>query len=209
MEGIMLNLIVFGPQKDDLTLLSYAEKPLQYKYTDDYDDFLSYLSEEEPQAVFILADGAIGMEGVIAVKNFYPMCPVVWISNDKGFGIQSYRLGCVFFAEKPLTERTTRLAFQRVKQSILNSKPAQENRFAHLDTITISKICYSQNAEELIQTAKKHGVTVSKEEADNYFRYLTDIRCGELDDDALGQVHGGTNVNHFKLFFDSAQELPS
>ncbi len=203
----MLNLIVFGTEKEYLTLLSYAQKQqkLQCRRTDDYDTFLSYLSDDAPQAGFILMDGAIGMEGVIAIKNFYPNCPVVWISDDKGFGIQSYRLGCAFFSAKPLTEKKLKTAFSRINQSF-SDDDAQENRFAHLDDLTIAKISHSQNADELIAEAKKYGVTIRKEEAENYFRYLTDIQCGELDDDTLESVSGGVNINQFKLFFDSAQE---
>lgn len=205
----MMNTIIFGNQEEYLTLLSYAEKQLYCRHTDVYDTFLSYLSEDPPQVIFILMDGALGMEGVIAAKNLYPSCPIVWISNDKGFGIQSYRLGCVFFSDKPLTEKKIKIALARMEQSLLDEEECVcENRFAHLDDMTIGKISHSKNADELIAQAKKYGVTIKKEEADNYFRYLADSAYGELDDDALDQVSGGIDLNRFKLFFDSAQELP-
>ncbi len=94
------------------------------------------------------------MEGVIAVKNLYPQCPVAWISNDKGFGIQSYRLGCAFFAEKPLTKKKIAIAFERIAKAHCDDMPLTENRFAHLNDRIVKKISHSPNADELISLAK-------------------------------------------------------
>ena len=44
--------------------------------------------------IIVAVDGAIGMEGVIASKNIRPDTAVIWFSDDKAFGAQSYRLGC-------------------------------------------------------------------------------------------------------------------
>jgi len=208
-EGIMLNLIIFGIEEEYLTFFSYAkkQKKLHCKHTDVYDTFLSYLSDDALQAVFILMDGAIGMEGVIAAKNLHPHIPVVWISNDKGFGIQSYRLGCVFFSDKPLTENKIITALARIEQNLFDDKSAPENRFSHLDDLTLQKIKHAQNANELIAKAKKYGIMITKEEADNYFRYLAEIQYGEMDDDMLEQISAGNDIRQFKLFFDSTQEL--
>jgi len=205
----MLNLIIFGIEEEYLTFFSYAkkQKKLHCKHTDVYDTFLSYLSDDALQAVFILMDGAIGMEGVIAAKNLHPHIPVVWISNDKGFGIQSYRLGCVFFSDKPLTENKIITALARIEQNLFDDKSAPENRFSHLDDLTLQKIKHAQNANELIAKAKKYGIMITKEEADNYFRYLAEIQYGEMDDDMLEQISAGNDIRQFKLFFDSTQEL--
>ena len=51
--------------------------------------------------IIVLADGADGMEGVIAAKNADGDTPVIWLSDDEGFGAQSYRLGCTYFHKKP------------------------------------------------------------------------------------------------------------
>ena len=206
----MLKFIIFGKKEEYLSLLSYTGKQPdpQSRQTDIYDTFLSYLSEDAPQAIFILMDGAIGMEGVIAAKNLCPSCPVVWISNDKGFGIQSYRLGCVFFSDKPLTAKKVKIAFMRIEQTMFEENDlTRENRFAHLDEQKLLCISHATTSEELITNAQKYGITIKKEEADNYFRYLSDIQCGELDDDLLDQIVGGIDTSHFKLFFDSAQDL--
>jgi two-component SAPR family response regulator len=206
-EKIMPNIIIYGNYEESSTLISYAEfSPKHiFRHTDVYDTFLSYLYENAPQAVFILIDGATGMEGVIAVRNFHPQCPVVWISNDKGFGIQSYRLGCAFFAEKPLTKKKIEIAFERISQMLGDDVHVAANRFAHLDDRIVKRISCAPNANELISMAKKHGVTIKKQEAENYFHYLDNHKSEELDDNMLEEVSAGIDINRFKLFFDSLQ----
>ena len=203
----MPNIIIYGKHEESSTLISYAEfSPTHiFRHTDVYDTFLSFLSEYAPQGIFILMDGAAGMEGVIAVRNLYPRCPVAWISNDKGFGIQSYRLGCSFFAEKPLTKKKIAIAFERITQTHCDDIPFTENRFAHLNDRIVKKISNAPNADEMISLAKKYNVTITKGEADNYFQYLADHKNGELDDDMLEDVSAGIDINRFKLFFDSLQ----
>ena len=39
---------------------------------------------------------------VIAAKNADRDTPVIWLSDDEGFGAQSYRLGCTYFHKKPI-----------------------------------------------------------------------------------------------------------
>lgn len=203
----MPSIIIYGNHEESVTLISYTEFSQKhfFRHTDVYDTFLSYLSEDTPQAIFILIDGAIGMEGVIAARNFCPRCPVAWISNDKGFGIQSYRLGCVFFAEKPLTKKKIAIALERIAQTSCDNVPVDENRFAHLDDRIVKRISHAPNADELISIARKYGVTIKKEEAENYFQYLADRKSDELDDDMLEDVSAGTDLHRFKLFFDSLQ----
>ena len=203
----MPNIIIYGNHEESSALISYAEfSPKHiFRHTDVYDTFLSYLSEYTPQAAFILIDGATGMEGVIAVRNFYPQCSIVWISNDKGFGIQSYRLGCAFFAEKPITKEKIAIALERIAQMNDDDIQVEENRFAHLDDRIVKRISRAPNASELISMAKKYGVTIKKQEAENYFHYLANHKSGEPDDDMLEDVSAGVDINRFKLFFDSLQ----
>lgn len=203
----MPNIIIYGKHEESSSLISCAEfSPKHiFRHTDVYDTFLSYLSEYAPQAIFILMDGAAGMEGVIAARNLYPRCPVAWISNDKGFGIQSYRLGCAFFSEKPLTKKKIAIAFERIAQAHCDDMPLTENRFAHLNDRIVKKISHAPNADELIALAKKYRVTITKEEAENYFHYLADHKSTEVDDDMLEDVSAGVDINRFKLFFDSLQ----
>ena len=69
----------------------------------DYDSFIAGLGESPPECVVIMMNGANGMEGVIAAKNVCENVPVLWFSDDNGFGVQSYRLGCAYFHKKPVS----------------------------------------------------------------------------------------------------------
>ncbi len=69
----------------------------------DYDRLIAGLDESPPALIIVAMNGADGMEGVIAAKHVQKDTPIVWFSDDKGFGTQSYRLGCAYFHEKPLS----------------------------------------------------------------------------------------------------------
>lgn len=74
-----------------------------YDRCDDYEEFMFLLTSEKYKVVMVTMNNAIGMEGVIAAKTQCPDIPVVWFSNDEGFGLQSYRLGCAYFGVHPIT----------------------------------------------------------------------------------------------------------
>lgn len=69
-----------------------------------YDHFIHSLNDGVFDVILVAADGAAGREGVIAAKNLCPETPVCWLSDDKEFGTQSYRLECAYFGVKPITE---------------------------------------------------------------------------------------------------------
>lgn len=69
----------------------------------DHDSFIAGLRESPPDIVMVMMDGADGMEGVIAARNICGDVPVLWFSDDGGFGAQSYRLGCAYFHQKPVS----------------------------------------------------------------------------------------------------------
>lgn len=69
----------------------------------DHDSFIAGLGESPPDIVMVMMDGADGMEGVIAARNICGDVPVLWFSDDGGFGAQSYRLGCAYFHQKPVS----------------------------------------------------------------------------------------------------------
>ena len=56
-----------------------------------------------PSLIVVLADRSEGMDGVYLAKQLRPELPLFWFSDDKGFGMQSHRLGCDYFAVKPFT----------------------------------------------------------------------------------------------------------
>ena len=93
-----------------------AFRKIQYSHAEDYDTYLKKLREREYDIAFILADNAVGMEGVIAAQNVHPKLSIVWFSNDKNFVAQSYRLGVNYFAVKPIDEKIVNLALRRCRE---------------------------------------------------------------------------------------------
>ena len=78
-----------------------------------YDGFVAALSQNPPDCIVIMASGANGMEGVIAAKSICRSAPVLWFSDDDGFGVQSYRLGCAYFHKKPVSPQVLSAAIAR------------------------------------------------------------------------------------------------
>lgn len=79
----------------------------------DYDSYIEALEKGGYDLVVVAADGACGMESVIAVRNASPELPVIWFSDDADFGVQSYRLGCSYFGVKPVTSEKLQRAMER------------------------------------------------------------------------------------------------
>lgn len=105
-----MNLILFGTETDKRELRHFVSSSPEWCYRDvrisdyaDYDGFLSGLSGSPPDGIIIAMNGADGMEGVIAARNVCRDVPILWFSDDGGFGPQSYRLGCAYFHKKPLS----------------------------------------------------------------------------------------------------------
>lgn len=116
-----MNILVFGPSDEASALVDLIDSHHQFifrkkSYTamDDYDEFLKSLKNKQ-DIIFILANGAKGMESVIASKSLLPESPVVWFSNDKDFGAQSYRLGTEYFAVKPITDEHLALVAKKLR----------------------------------------------------------------------------------------------
>ena len=82
-------------------LAFFAYRKITYRVCGKYETFVRELYTAD--LIVVLADGADGMEGVIAVKNSGRDMPVIWLSDDEGFAPQSYRLGCNYFHKKPIT----------------------------------------------------------------------------------------------------------
>ena len=115
-----MNILVFGSDKeteDFADLVEFNEQFLfrkkNYTKVADYDGFLELLKGEYDM-IFVLENGAKGMESVIASKNLHPETPVIWFSDDKNFGVQSYRLGTEFFGTKPITNEHLSLVAKKL-----------------------------------------------------------------------------------------------
>lgn len=115
-----MRLILYGTKTDrDEFMCSVTALPdLRYRKMQitgylDYDSFITGLGESPPDCIVIAMDGADGMEGVIAAKSVFKDVPVLWFSDDNGFGVQSYRLGCAYFHKKPVPPQVLSAAIAR------------------------------------------------------------------------------------------------
>ncbi len=70
---------------------------------DNYDEFIGGVSGSGCHMMVVARPGAEGMEGVRAARILLPEVPLLWFSDDKGFGPESYRAGCSYFSAEPLT----------------------------------------------------------------------------------------------------------
>lgn len=118
-----MDVLIYGNAREKELLIQHlkseacmAFRMVRYSHAEDYDLYLKKLRSREFDIVFVMADNAAGMEGVIAVQNVQPDIPIVWFSNDKNFVAQSYRLGVAYFAVKPIDEKTVSLAVKRCQQ---------------------------------------------------------------------------------------------
>lgn len=116
-----MRICLFGPETDHQTIMNtIASLP---RYCDwvrtchpysDYDSFVEHLRNRPCDAIFVTEDNANGMEGVIAARNVRPDVPIIWFSNDEGFGCQAYRLNTEFFHAKPVTAQVLEMALNRL-----------------------------------------------------------------------------------------------
>lgn len=83
------------------------------RHINDVEEFEKMLVMWEPSLVIVLADGAAGMESVYRSHRRNPGLPVFWFSNDRDFGVQSFRLECAYFSTKPVTPEKVNCALRR------------------------------------------------------------------------------------------------
>ena len=118
-----MDVLLYGNAREREILIQHlksqscmAFRMIRYSHAEDYDTYLKELRSHQYEMVFVMADNAAGMEGVIAAQNVHPDVPIVWFSNDKNFVAQSYRLGVAYFAVKPIDEKTVSLAVKRCQR---------------------------------------------------------------------------------------------
>ena len=116
-----MDVLIYGDAREKELLIQHLKseacmvfRMVRYSHAEDYDTYLKKLRSHEFDIVFVMADNAAGMEGVIAVQNIYPDISIVWFSNDKNFVAQSYRLGVAYFAVKPIDEKTVSMAIRKM-----------------------------------------------------------------------------------------------
>ena len=91
----------------------FATDAHEFRHIDDIEEFEKILVTWMPSLVIVLADGAAGMESVYRSRQRRPSLPVFWFSDDREFGMQSFRLGCAYFSTKPVTPEKIKLALRR------------------------------------------------------------------------------------------------
>ncbi len=94
-------------------LLASPDFSAEAAYFQCYDDFLAEIPEHRWDTILIAQDGADGMESARAAMILQPQVPLVWLSDDKGFGPESYRIGCRYFSAAPITSTLLKAAFQK------------------------------------------------------------------------------------------------
>lgn len=105
-----MRLALYGSEQDRIDFERAMDGFSDWCYRDirvvcfsDYDKFIEGLQTSPPELVAVTMNGADGMEGVIAARSTCKSVPVLWLSDDNGFGVQSYRLGCAYFHKKPVS----------------------------------------------------------------------------------------------------------
>ncbi len=121
--GFGMDILIYGNAREKELLIQHmkseacmAFRLVKYSHAEDYDAYLKLLRLNSYDLIFVMADNAAGMEGVIAAQNVQPESQIIWFSNDKNFVAQSYRLGVAYFAVKPIDEKTVSLATKRCQQ---------------------------------------------------------------------------------------------
>ena len=77
-----------------------AYRRIAYRVCQRYESFVTECKTAD--LIIVLADGADGMEGVIAAKNADRDTPVIWLGGGGGGGGVAYMLGCTYFHKKPI-----------------------------------------------------------------------------------------------------------
>ena len=105
-----MRIVLYGGKEDLETFSEFADtvpelqyRMIEYGFAEDYDSLLNILKSGGIDVIAVLMDGAEGMEGVIASESLAKNVPVIWFSDDKGFGVQAHRLECAYFGTKPIT----------------------------------------------------------------------------------------------------------
>ncbi len=92
------------------SLSARVKKPVYYR---SYDDFIGNLPQVGCDAIVVACRGAEGMESARAARILLPHTPLIWLSDDRGFGPESYRIGCTYFSASPMTEHLLKTALDK------------------------------------------------------------------------------------------------
>ncbi len=114
-----LTVLTHREEKDliEEMLASLSEgdnSPHECKFYVTYDDFIAGFPQDRSHAVIIARKGADGMESARAAKLLCPKIPILWFSDDNGFGIESFRIGCSYFTADPIKKEKLQTLLKRI-----------------------------------------------------------------------------------------------
>ncbi len=97
-------------KQDDLALLQNSAEEfyrltgrrLAFTPCEKLQELLS-LAKEQWDAMLVFMPGAVGMEAANGARQVNEKAPLVWISDDEGFAVHSYRLKAKAFLRQPVT----------------------------------------------------------------------------------------------------------
>ena len=96
-----------------------ANLPKETIQVDEYykiDDLLPLPGPFFYDAVWVALPGALGMEAVLAMRQESPRTPVVWISEDREFGMNSHKLNIAMFLLPDSPPEDFHIAMQNIRK---------------------------------------------------------------------------------------------
>lgn len=95
----------------------------EFRFVYSLESLPEQLAAFRPGLFVVLKNGAAGMEGVYCARRSQPDLPLFWFSDDCGFGMQSHRLECDYFAVKPFTTEKLQKAMRRCDALGIHLRP--------------------------------------------------------------------------------------
>ncbi len=113
-----MRILLFGEmaecEKISSILKALPVKISHLEIVDDYEKIHECIINSQATAAIVCENGAKGMETVFRIKESNNSVCVLWFSDDKGFAVQSYRLGCTYFCTKPVTSENLKKALTAI-----------------------------------------------------------------------------------------------
>ncbi|MBC8546554.1 hypothetical protein H8711_06350 [Clostridiaceae bacterium NSJ-31] len=104
------------------------------------EDLLYRLRETRYSAVIVDIGGAQGMEIAIGARGIDEAVPLVWISDDEGFALQSYRLRAKLFLVRPVDAQQITEALLRCAEPDPYGQAAGPQMFLAQSGFAVNKI---------------------------------------------------------------------
>ncbi len=120
-EGTPVRIAIYANEKDfcefECALFELDKSdPNRFELSclEEYDSYRKDIVAKDYDLLIVMKDGAHGMEACIGSKVLKKDTPLIWLSNDKDFGPQAFRIGCSYFSTKPITAVSLGKAFAKL-----------------------------------------------------------------------------------------------